>query len=102
MVNSIKNYISYFYKHIQEYNSSQVIYNYQFNSFQAIHDVVASDDKMIVDKQEVHPNCSRSCHGTKLMKSAFNVIDLVWKNNHVILINYKLFQRLSLYEEINP
>lgn len=40
----------------------------------AIHDVVASDEKMIVEKQGVHPNCSRSCHGTKLMKSFLSLV----------------------------
>lgn len=55
---------------------------------------------MIVDKQDVHPNYSRSCHGTKLMKSAFNVIDLVLENNPIILINYKYFNECHYQNKI--
>lgn len=44
---------------------------------------------MIVDNEEVYPNYRRSCHGTKVMKSAFNVMGFEWENNSVIWSNYK-------------
>lgn len=36
---------------------------------------------MNVEKQEVYLNNLRSYHGTKLLKSAFDVMSLVWKKN---------------------
>lgn len=73
---TIKKYISYSYKCIQEH-IPQEIYNYKLNSFQAILYAVTIEVKMIFGKQEVHFSNRRSCHGTKLLKSAFNVMRLV-------------------------
>lgn len=52
---------------------------------------------MNVEKQEVYLNNLRSYHGTKLLKSAFDVMSLVWKKTYsMTLSNDKLFQRLAL------
>lgn len=55
----------------------QEIYNCKLNSFQAILKADTREEKMAFEKQEVYLSNRRSCHGTKLLKSAFNVMSLV-------------------------
>lgn len=72
----LKIYISYFYKYIQEHITHE-IYNCKLNSFQAILNADTREEKMTVVKQEVYLWNSCSFHGTKLLKSAFNVKKLI-------------------------
>lgn len=55
----------------------QEIYNCNLNSFQANLKADTREEKMNVEKQEVYLNNLCSCHGTKLLKSAFDVMSLV-------------------------